>query len=73
MPVERVRWSWYERLRKARTRQIQIGSPGNATRFQLPDGPAADARNANLVSLPKSVGWIHGYDVLAEAVGGSAK
>jgi salicylate hydroxylase len=55
----------YERLRKARTRQIQLGSRGNAACFQLPDGPPADARNARLLSLPETVGWIHSYDVYA--------
>jgi salicylate hydroxylase len=55
----------YERLRKARTRQIQLGSRGNAACFQLPDGPPADERNARLPSLPETVGWIHGYDIYA--------
>jgi salicylate hydroxylase len=53
----------YERLRKARTRQIQLGSRGNAACFQLPDGPATEERNARLLALPEMVGWIHGYDV----------
>jgi hypothetical protein len=53
----------YERLRKARTRQIQLGSRGNAACFQLPDGPPADERNARLASLPEMVGWIHSYDI----------
>jgi salicylate hydroxylase len=55
----------YERLRKARTRRIQLGPRGNAACFQLPDGPPADERNARLLSLPETVGWIHGYDVYA--------
>jgi salicylate hydroxylase len=55
----------YEGLRKARTRQIQLGSRANAACFQLPDGPPADERNARLRSLPETVGWIHGYDVYA--------
>jgi salicylate hydroxylase len=53
----------YERLRKARTRQIQLGSRANAACFQLPDGPAVDARTARLQSLPEMVGWIHSYDI----------
>ncbi|WP_432825099.1 FAD-dependent monooxygenase [Dactylosporangium sp. CA-092794] len=53
----------YEQVRKARTRQIQLGSRGNATCFQLPDGPATEERNARLLSLPDNVAWIHGYDV----------
>jgi salicylate hydroxylase len=56
----------YERLRKARTRQIQLGSRANATCFQLPDGPAVDERNARLLSLPEMVGWIHSYDIYAD-------
>lgn len=55
----------YERLRRVRTRQIQLGSRGNAACFQLPDGPPADERNTRLRTLPETVGWIHGYDVHA--------
>lgn len=53
----------YEHVRKARTRQIQMNSRGNAACYQLPDGPAADERNARLASLPETVAWTHGYDV----------
>jgi salicylate hydroxylase len=56
----------YEQLRKARTRQIQLGSRANAACFQLPDGPAVDERTARLASLADLVGWIHSYDVYAE-------
>lgn len=63
-PAEALRR--YEGLRKARTRQIQLGSRANAACFQLPDGPAVDERNARLLSLPEMVGWIHSYDVHAE-------
>jgi salicylate hydroxylase len=55
----------YERLRKARTRQIQLGSRGNAACFQLPDGAPADERNGRLLALPETVGWIHSYDIYA--------
>jgi salicylate hydroxylase len=58
----------YEQLRKARTRQIQMGSRANAACFQLPDGPAVDERTARLATLPDMVGWIHGYDVYSELV-----
>lgn len=61
----------YERLRKARTRQIQLGSRANATCFQVPDGPAADERDARLANLPQMVGWIHEYDVYAAIETGS--
>jgi salicylate hydroxylase len=56
----------YEHLRKPRTRKIQMGSRGNAACFQLPDGPAADERNARLAALPDNVAWIHGYDVYSD-------
>jgi salicylate hydroxylase len=59
----------YEQFRKARTRQIQMGSRVNAACFQLPDGPASDERNARLLSLPDLVGWIHSYDVYSELAG----
>jgi salicylate hydroxylase len=58
----------YEQLRKARTRQIQLGSRANAACFQLPDGPAVDERTARLRSLPDMVGWIHSYDIHSEMV-----
>ncbi len=61
----------YEHLRKARTRQIQLGSRANATCFQVPDGPPADERNARLRNLPQMVGWIHEYDVYAAMATGS--
>ncbi|WP_246614180.1 FAD-dependent monooxygenase [Paractinoplanes bogorensis] len=56
----------YEQIRKARTRQIQLGARANAACFQLPDGPPAEARNARLQSLPETVAWIHEYDIHAE-------
>ncbi|KUL27829.1 FAD-dependent monooxygenase [Actinoplanes awajinensis] len=55
----------YEQLRKARTRQIQLGSRANAACFQVPDGPAATERNARLQNLPEMVSWIHEHDVHA--------
>ncbi|MBM2620263.1 FAD-dependent monooxygenase [Actinoplanes sp. LDG1-06] len=55
----------YENVRKARTRQIQLGARANAACFQLPDGPPAEARNARLQSLPDTVAWIHEYDIYA--------
>jgi salicylate hydroxylase len=59
----------YEQLRKARTRQIQLGSRANAACFQLPDGPAVEERTARLLSLPEMVGWIHSYDIHAALSG----
>jgi salicylate hydroxylase len=52
----------YEQLRRPRTRQVQMGSRVNAACYQVPDGPAADERNARLAALPDNVAWIHSYD-----------
>lgn len=54
----------YELARRPRTRMLQSGSRQNATCFQLPDGPEADARNVRLASLPDDLAWIHGHDAL---------
>ena len=34
--------------------------------MHLPDGPAAEARNAKLGRVPENFGWIHEYDVQQE-------
>ncbi|ROP42495.1 FAD-dependent monooxygenase [Saccharothrix texasensis] len=52
----------YERARRTRTRMLQRGSRHNGECYQLPDGPAADARDAKLRRLPEDMAWIHGYD-----------
>ncbi|KOX24382.1 hypothetical protein ADK67_18950 [Saccharothrix sp. NRRL B-16348] len=52
----------YERARRTRTRMLQRGSRRNGECFQLPDGPAADARDDALRRLPEDLAWIHGYD-----------
>lgn len=54
----------YERARRPRTRLLQTGSRKNADCFQLPDGPAAQARNERLNGLPDDLAWIHGHDAL---------
>jgi salicylate hydroxylase len=56
----------YGRIRRGRTRQIQLGSRVNAACYQVPDGPPAEARNARLAALPDTVAWIHGYDADAD-------
>jgi salicylate hydroxylase len=52
----------YERARRTRTRMLQRGSRRNGECYQLPDGPAADERDAKLSRLPDDLAWIHGYD-----------
>ncbi|WP_171165438.1 FAD-dependent monooxygenase [Streptomyces sp. I05A-00742] len=54
----------YELVRRPRTRLIQAGSRQNQSCLQFPDGPRADARNAELASLPDRLAWIHGHDAL---------
>ena len=67
--------SRYEAIRKPRTDQIQSGSWNNATTFHLPDGPEQQARDTFYASMVNqnvhplaSLDWLHGYDVLAEAI-----
>jgi salicylate hydroxylase len=35
--------------------------------LHLPDGPAAQRRDARLARLPEAVAWIHGHDALRSA------
>ncbi|NUP19750.1 MAG: FAD-dependent monooxygenase [Streptomyces sp.] len=62
----------YERLRRPRTRRLQAGSRTNASCFQLPDGPEAEARNVRLARLPDDLAWIHGHDALGALPGPTA-
>jgi hypothetical protein len=41
--------------------------------LHLPDGPAAQVRDAYLASLPERLAWIHGYDILAQSPGESSE
>jgi len=55
----------YERLRRGRTRKVQFASISTADVLHLPDGPAADARNARLAQREEvmhNLGWIHDFD-----------
>jgi len=55
----------YERLRRGRTRKVQFASISTADVLHLPDGPAADVRNARLGSregMMHHLGWIHDFD-----------
>ena len=56
-------FSRYQVLRRARTRKIQRSSWVTSTLLHLPDGPAAQARNKKMATVPRDFGWIHEYDV----------
>lgn len=53
----------YETLRQPRTRRVQRWSRLTADWMHLPDGPAADRRDARLRRADEDLAWIHGYDV----------
>jgi salicylate hydroxylase len=53
----------YARRRRVRTRQVQAMSWAALAALHLPDGPAAQRRDAYLTRLPEYLAWIHGYDV----------
>jgi salicylate hydroxylase len=57
----------YESLRLPRASHVQGLSEVNKTRFHLPDGPAQQARDAEMARgttdfSPKAVTWLYGYD-----------
>ncbi|MEX3925834.1 FAD-dependent monooxygenase [Paraburkholderia sp. BR10936] len=59
----------YERLRRGRTRKVQYASITTADVLHLPDGPAAQQRNARLGSregVLNHLDWIHDFDALAQ-------
>ena len=59
----------YERLRRGRTRKVQYASISTADVLHLPDGPAAQERNARLGardSMLHHLDWIHDFDALAQ-------
>jgi salicylate hydroxylase len=55
----------YARRRRVRARQVQLMSWAASAALHLPDGPAAQRRDAYLARLPEHLAWIHGYDALA--------
>jgi salicylate hydroxylase len=55
----------YAARRRVRTRQVQLLSWAASAALHLPDGRAAQRRNAYLAEIPERVAWIHGYDALA--------
>lgn len=55
----------YERLRRGRTRKVQYASITTADMLHLPDGPAAEKRNARLGTyegIYHHLHWIHEFD-----------
>jgi salicylate hydroxylase len=54
----------YATRRRVRTRQVQLMSRAASAALHLPDGAAAQRRDAYLAQLPERVAWIHGHDVL---------
>ena len=62
----RAAFARYQRLRRARTRQIQHASLATSPLLHLPDGNTAD-RDTVFADLPARIGWIHGHDASAAA------
>ena len=57
----------YEAFRLPRTARVQGESEANKTRHDLPDGPAQQARDAEMARgrtdfSPEAVAWLYGYD-----------
>jgi salicylate hydroxylase len=63
----------YAARRRVRTRQVQLMSWAASAALHLPDGPAAQRRDAGLARLTDDLAWIHGYDVLAPATSRRAR
>jgi len=57
----------YEAIRVARVSRVQREAQDNRNRFHLPDGPAQQARDAEMAKSgsdfsPQAVAWLYGYD-----------
>src|SRR5512146_349827 len=57
----------YETIRLTRVSRVQSEALDNRARFQLPDGPAQQARDAEMARSgsdfsPQAVAWLYGYD-----------
>jgi salicylate hydroxylase len=63
----------YAARRRVRTRQVQLVSWAASAALHLPDGPAAQRRDASLPGTPRDLAWIHGYDLFAPATGRGAR
>ena len=59
----------YAARRRVRTRQVQLASWATSAALHLPDGLAAQRRDACLAQLPERLAWIHGHDALARSGG----
>ncbi|MBB1158041.1 MULTISPECIES: FAD-dependent monooxygenase [Amycolatopsis] len=57
----------YEKLRRPRTRAVQRSSWVANALLHLPDGPAAEARDAALGRIGETLEWIHSHDALTAA------
>jgi salicylate hydroxylase len=57
----------YVARRRVRTRQVQLMSWAASAALHLPDGAAAQRRDAYLARLPEHLAWIHGHDVLSQS------
>jgi salicylate hydroxylase len=62
----------YETVRLPRASQIQNGSWDNKTRFHMPDGPAQEARDAQMAQgmtdwSYRAVAWVYGHDAAVVA------
>jgi salicylate hydroxylase len=60
----------YESLRLARASRVQAASKENKSRFHLPDGPAQQARDAQIRDAAKdwflqAMSWVYGHDAAA--------
>jgi salicylate hydroxylase len=58
----------YAGRRRARTRKVQLMSWAASAALHLPDGPAAQRRDAYLARVPQHIAWIHSHDALAPAL-----
>jgi hypothetical protein len=58
----------YAGRRRARTRKVQLMSWAASSALHLPDGPAAQRRDAYLARVPQHLAWIHSHDALAPAL-----
>ena len=50
----------YAARRRVRTRQVRLVSWAASAALHLPDGPAAQRRDASLPGTPRDLAWIHG-------------
>jgi salicylate hydroxylase len=66
----------YQDLRLPRTAHVQSLAAGNKDRFHMPDGPAQEARDAQMAAggtdwSLKTIGWLYGHDAYAAVASGN--